>query len=59
MFKFKSRKNSLPANMSPLPGESLQDFLTRTALEFRESQMQLHPHHLPIENNDTIHELLE
>ena len=57
MHKLKSLQNSQPASINS--AETLQDLLTRTALEFKALQMKLNPHHLPIENNDTIHELLE
>ena len=62
MHKLKSPQNSQPASINP-PKETLQDFLTRTALEYKEglkaSQMKLYLQHFPATNNDTAHELLK
>ena len=57
MHKLKSPQNSQPATINP--PETLQNFLTRTALEFQASQMQLNPQHFPVTNNDPAHELLK
>ena len=52
-------QNSHPASINPLPNETLQEFLTRTALEFKASKMKLYPQHFPVTNNDTANELLK
>ena len=58
MLKVQSLQNSHPATINPSK-ETLQDFLTRTALEFKALQMQLHPQHLTATNHDPANELLK
>lgn len=52
-----SLQSSPPASINPT--ETLQDFLTRTALEFKASKMKLNLQHFSIEDNDTANKLLK
>lgn len=58
MLKFQSPQSSQAASINPFK-ETLQDFLTRTAIEFKASQMKLNPQDLTITNNDPTNELLK
>ena len=58
MFKFQSPQSSHPASINPSK-ETLQDFLTRTALEFKDLKMKLHPQHFSVTNHDPANELLK